>query len=147
MATVYNITQITNYDLVDISGTQEQIVIGGNPAETRTVIYKPLSASPKFKNQTVKFGYCCEPKAIQYPIFITVATNNGTEEQAYEVGKHGIFEIQPEEWQNINNQEDPDPKEEIISIVEVRVPWQEVNDPNPAGEFGLKFKFDFVTNN
>ena len=58
---------------------------------------KNVESIEKDDNVMLKFGYICEPNAIAYPIFI-----NGKQ---IELGKTGIFEIQPETFikkSNIN---------------------------------------------
>lgn len=145
---MYNIKQITNFTIPDTAPTtQEQIKIEGDvipgtsTPRIRTVYYKDIT-NDIISQGIEKIGYCCEPKALQYPIYLHF--NNGAEYEYFQIGKTGMYEVQPEEYKNI---EDPEQKEEIIKIQinGVKVPWQWEEEPNPS-DYGYKFKFDYICN-
>lgn len=76
----------------------------------------------------VKLGYCCENAGIIYPIFLKV---NGTY-KPFMPSKEGIYEIQPETFSDINN-EDEEPITISPIITSVMVPAD------------IKFVLDFAT--
>ena len=133
---MYNIKQITNFEAQSLPSGTKTVKAGGDQGHYKEVTYKIIT----FPRGTDKFGYCCEPKAIQYPIWIRTSVDDNIKE--YQIGKTGMFEVQPEEWQNVN---DPDSEEEILEIFikEVWVPWQwnAESDPN---EYGYNFKLDYA---
>ena len=137
---MYNIKQITNFD-IDSYPTEEIDVTVAGMSTPRTVIYKIIDNG--YISQGIeKFGYCCEPKAISYPIWLVLREGNNLNTKSFEVGKTGMFEVQPENWTNVN---DPTAEEETmtVDVVEIKVPWQWKKDPNP-GPHGFNFKLDYV---
>jgi len=135
-----NIKQITNFDLVDAPEVTRTVIAGGDTGHTREVTYKIISQN-LLGNEITKFGYCVEPKAIQYPIFLTI---DGTEKE-FQIGKTGMFEVQPDSYKDVNS-EDPEEQEEReyeIFIEEIKVPWKfdEAGDPYN----GYNFTFDFIS--
>ena len=135
---MYNIKQITNFDIDSCPSIPKENMIIAGMSTPRTVIYKDITNS-SIAQGIKKIGYCCEPKALHYPIFL--GFNNGQAEQ-FQIGKTGMFEVQPEENKN---EDDPGAQEEIIEIkiTKVEVPWQWNQEPNPS-EHGYKFKFDYI---
>ena len=134
---MYNVKQITNFDLKNAVSVNKNVIIGGETY--RNVQYKVISQT-YLKNNINKFGYCCEPKAIPYPIFLTI---NGTEKE-FQIGKTGMFELQPDTWQNIND--DSSIEQEInVVVTEIKVPWR-FNEPNDENYQGYNFKLDFIYN-
>lgn len=138
---MYNIKQITNFDIKNAITTTKNVIAGGDIGYDkhvyRAVQYKTIS-QVYLRNSITKFGYCCEPKAIQYPIFLTI---NGIEKE-FQIGKSGMFELQPEEWTNVNAY-DPEDLETNVIVTEIKVPWRfdEVDDENYQG---YNFKLDFI---
>jgi hypothetical protein len=124
---MYNITQITNYDISSAASTTKNVLVGGDKGTIRSVVYKTL---PLPTNQVNKFSYCCEVKALQYPIFLTV---NGVEKE-FQIGKTGMLEVQPEIWQ--------DDTDVIVTVTSIKVPWSfgEVDE----NYLGFNFKLDFI---
>lgn len=146
---MYNIKQITNFDIKDAATVIKQVVAGGDVGYDvhgyKIVEYKTVSQT-YLKNNIPKLGYCCEPKAIQYPIFLTI---NGQEEE-FQIGKTGMFEMQPETWINVNAHE-PEINESNVLVTEIKVPWRWLEDPTdpepePADYQGYNFKLDFIYN-
>ena len=134
---MYNVKQITNFDLKNAVSVNKNVIIGGETY--RNVQYKIISQT-YLKNNINKFGYCCEPKAIPYPIFLTI---NGIEKE-FQIGKTGMFELQPDTWQNIND--DSSIEQEInVIVTEIKVPWR-FNEPNDENYQGYNFKLDFIYN-
>lgn len=127
-----NIAQITNYDLENVSEEKLKTVhIGGDKGSNREVIYKVLPAV-YLHFPIHKIGYCCESRAIQYPIFIN--------EKEFQIGKTGMFEIQPEELKILNSSE-TEPIE--VNINSIWVPWYDNSIKEPESN-GFKFTFDFM---
>lgn len=120
-----NIKQITNFDL---RGTPVRMTITKANVYT-THPYYTISSTQLQSEDISKLGYCCEPKGIGYPIFLTL---NG-KETAFEIGKTGMFEFQEEDWKDVNT--DPDKiRTAIVSLSEIKV---------PAGiRFVLDYSFD-----
>ena len=85
---MYNIRQLTNYDTKNFP--IEYKMGGGNRLAPYTII-----RNNSLGGNMVKFGYCAaDPRAIGYPIYITV---NGYEQQIY-IGKTGMFEVNIEDY-------------------------------------------------
>ena len=76
----------------------------------------------------IKLGYCCEVKGIGYPIFLTFDDNTET---AFEIGKTGMYEFQPEDYYDVNA--DTEEKTAIIKCIKVAIPAD------------LKFTLDYWT--
>lgn len=138
---MYNIKQITNFDIKDAITTTKNVIAGGDIGydkhSYRSVQYKTISQS-YLRNTISKFGYCCEPKAIQYPIFLTI---NGVEKE-FQIGKTGMFELQPETWMNVNR-DDSEEQEANVIVSEIKVPWR-FDEPNDENYQGYNFKLDFI---
>lgn len=103
----------------------------------RRMKYKYFSFGELIK----KFSYCCEPKAIVYPIQI-VFQGNGTP-QWFQIGKTGMFEAQTEEFKDIN-----DPESEILiiqtPIQAIYIPYQWRDDPAGENPSGFNFTLEYV---
>lgn len=123
VVTNYNIKQVTNYDIQDAATIQKTITVPSRVPDGKggykiidtyvTVDYKTALDGVNI----LKMGYCCEPKGIDYPIYLQM---NGSY-QEFKVGRDGIYEMQPENWQNVNLL---DPIEKITNVIitGVRVP-------------------------
>ena len=108
----------------NIQQIREDYFIGKTPVSPpKTIIMPPGSGTTieynyydfELPTNTFKIGYCCEPKGISYPIFITTTTSA---EQKFEIGKTGMFEVQPEDWKNINvDQEEEETAEVYVTKV------------------------------
>ena len=123
---MYDIKQITNYDLSSpvtsyytiTTHIRPNVNIAGGTIK-RNVNYAVIT----FNKDIPKFGYCCEPKALSYPIFI--------DNKEFQIGKTGMFEIQPEEWINVNDEESYE-QETNVTIRSLEVP------------IGFNFKLDYI---
>lgn len=145
---MYNIKQITNFDIKDLPEVTKTVIAGGDIGYDihgyKKVKYKVISQSI-LKNKINKFGYCCEPKAIQYPIFLTI---NGkeveVEPQGFQIGKTGMFELQPDTWKDINDFNSEE-KEAEVFVTEIKVPWEWINESEDnKRQYGFNFKLDFI---
>ena len=98
-----NIRQITNFDIPPSAPTiDKEITIGGDKGQTITYPYREITAALLGSGNVFKFGYCANNnQGMAYPIFLTL--NN--EEKEFQLGKTGMFEFQPEEWQDVNDEE------------------------------------------
>lgn len=65
----------------------------------------------------IKFSYCCEESGIIYPIFLKI---NGAW-KAITIGKTCIYEVQPENFKDINDEDAEDENTNVI-ITDVLVP-------------------------
>lgn len=123
--TNYNIRQLTEYD---IKNNPEVSYIIEIPERSSTkdadgkYPIRPVRKNIIYKTaidgiNILKLGYCCENKGIIYPIFLQM---NGTYKQ-FQIGKNGIYEMQPENWKNVNDPNSED-KTSTITITGVRIP-------------------------
>lgn len=137
-----NISQITNYNLVSAADIDPPYVINIE-GKDHTVTYKqyhfPTSAGVK------KFGYCCENRAMPYPIYIKTTTDNDRQQEFF-ITVTGMFEVQPEKFKDITDEESEEETIEVY-ITDVQVPQfdedSERRDP-PDNEYGFIFKLDFA---
>ena len=133
VVTNYNIKQVTNYDVQDNATIQRQITIPNRVPDGKggyKIVDEIVTVDYKLALDGVnilKLGYCCEPKGVDYPIYLQM---NGSY-QEFKVGKNGMYEMQPEEWKNVNIQ-DPIEKTTDVLITGVRVPA------------GIEFTLDYV---
>jgi hypothetical protein len=93
-----NIRQQTNFDL---TGSETKTVrVGSDQGETRTLTYKSII----FEKPISKFGYCTnDNEGMNYPIFIVF--DDGAEKE-FQIGKTGMFEFQPDEWRDVNDDDE-----------------------------------------
>ncbi len=80
--------------------------------------------SPKYivalrDKKIIKLGYCCEPKGHIYPIFLKM---NGTYSTPFYIGRDGMYEMQRENFQDINSEDEDDESTSNVLITEVMVP-------------------------
>lgn len=133
VVTNYNIKQVTNYDVQDNATIQRQITMPNRVPDGKggyKIVDEVVTVDYKLALDGVnilKLGYCCEPKGVDYPIYLQM---NGSY-QEFKVGKNGMYEMQPEEWKNVNIQ-DPVEKTTDVLITGVRVPA------------GIEFTLDYV---
>ena len=83
---MYNIEQITNYDIENLQNFVYNIKVPykkGKEILFKTIPYNYKEITNK---KYIKIGYCCEPKGIDYPIFI----NN----KEFKIGKTCMLEIE-----------------------------------------------------
>jgi len=129
----YNVRQVTNYDI------QEKPII-----ENYTISVPERNPNPPYDihfvdeivpykiaisgMNIIKLGYCCSPNGIIYPIILKI--NNQYEQ--IKLGKECMYEFQPEEWKNINEENSTIKTSDII-VTEVRVPAD------------IKFTLEYVT--
>lgn len=94
-----NIKQITNFDLSEADEVIKNIDKGGDLGETIAYPYKIITSAMLENNNIFKFGYCTNSnQGMNYPIFL-ILNNVETE---FQIGKTGMFEFQPEQWQDVN---------------------------------------------
>lgn len=116
---MYNIKQITDLDVSLIDSEEKIIPDPLDSSRSITKTYKVINDKNLLQesNKVVKFGYCCEVKGINYPIFLTI--NNV--EKEFKIGKTGMFEFQPEDWKNINDPEEEEAEIKIYTNI-IKVP-------------------------
>jgi len=108
----YNIKQITNFDPHDDTVSKD-VKVGG---EIRTgLTYNVYSLNV----EAIKLGYCTNNnEGMNYPIFLTFV--NGGEKE-FEIGKTGMFEYQPEEWKDINDDTNKEIKTSNTPVNQIKV--------------------------
>lgn len=103
---MYNIRQITNYDISNLPTTYKA---GSLDRLTEYII---ISNSVLGGNM-VKFGYCAaNPKAIGYPIYFTIKG----EEKKVLIGKTGMFEVNIENYYDYSEETYKTIKPQITEI-------------------------------
>lgn len=131
-----NTRQVTNFSSEVTSATQETIsvYIGNKEYITAEYYILPVSVLTGSSNTPInKLGYICEPRGMDYPILITA----GGERKTFYLGKTGIFELMPETFLDINDEEAEEIKC-IPQITEIGVP------KGIAGDAPIKFKLDYA---
>ena len=112
-----NLKQLTNFDLDLAYDTTKTFRKGGDAGEVVTYPYKVIPSSLLGSENIFKFGYCTNNNTgIDYPIYLTL---NGIETQFF-IGKTGMFEFQPEEWRDVND--DDEERTAITYLSQVEVP-------------------------
>ena len=131
-----NISQVTNFSPEVTSATIETIPVFIGNKKYINVDYYVLSSLILTKSSNTpinKLGYICEPKGIDYPIILTINRKVST----IYIGKTGIFELTPETFLNMNDEEAKE-IECIPKISEIKIP------KSVPGEEPIKFKLDYV---
>lgn len=131
MFIIYNIQQVTNFsDVVKNAPVIQHTFLVGN-SEYKTAEYAILTESDLTFNSAPinKLGYVCESRGIDYPIYFMIQD----ELKEIYLGKTGIYEVQTEEFYNINETE-PETFECVPEITTIHVPKDVV------------FKLDYVYN-
>ena len=103
---MYNIKQLTNFDVQDIA-----------PTSIGSIDYIVISSDILGSDNIHKLGYCVNNNVgIYRPIYITI----NAIPTKFSIGNTGIFEFQEEEWRDVND----DNLERIasVSVSEVYVP-------------------------
>ena len=132
----YNIRQVTNYDLDDAPTTIYTISVPERATEPDAEGNYPISfvdEEIEYKTalsnvEILKLGYCCSQNGIIYPIFLEM----DGEYIQINMGKDCMYEFQPEQWKNVNDEE-PKTKTTDIIVTGVRVPAD------------IKFTLEYVT--
>ena len=112
----YNIKQITNFD--PHNTVSKDVKVGG---EIRSgLIYNVYTLVDVSQDQEViKLGYCTNNnEGMNYPIFLTFV--NGGEKE-FEIGKTGMFEYQPEEWEDVNDDTNKEIKTSNTPVTQIKV--------------------------
>lgn len=126
----YNIQQVTNFseNMDRATTTTHRILIGNTRYENKE--YKILTVTNLIGNLIPinKLGYICEPKGIDYPIYLMMS---GTVKEFY-LGKTGIFEIQSEDFKDVNGDEEDEGISVEPKITAIHVPTE------------IQFKLDFA---
>lgn len=99
---LYNVKQLTNFDIQNYPNAGKHKILYNE--DSIAVDYVHID----FEKIVSKLGYCCEPRAIGYPIILYFDNNLSDE---FEIGKTGMFEVQVETFQNKNEE-----TEEISNI-------------------------------
>ena len=132
---MYNIKQLTNFDIADLS--EEIIGVRKGDDIVVSVVYKiiPLGV---LGAPISKMGYCCEPKGINYPIFLTI----NQVEYKFDLGKTGMFEFQPEQWINVNG--DNIERTTNITVTEIKVPKRDLDSDGQEIGNPIHFVLDYA---
>lgn len=99
----YNIKQFTNFD-IDESYTTGKIEGYTCYIIPHNVLIDKFNPRPDTTSiEIVKLGYCTnDNEGMNYPIGIMFDKSDG-ELEVFHIGKTGMFEFQPEYWQDIND--------------------------------------------
>ena len=132
----YNIRQVTNYDLENAPVTTYIISVPERATEHDEYWKYPISfvdEEVEYKTalenvEILKLGYCCSQDGIIYPIFLEM----DGEYVQIDMNKECMYEFQPENWKNIN-EEEPREKTSDVIVTGVRVPAN------------IKFTLEYVT--
>lgn len=115
----YNIRQLTNFDVKD-NPVERTIVIHGKNVEYCKISYQQLLDIEGATSTTIKInklGYCVnDNEGINYPIFIDFTSPEGTDYIPFQIGKTGMFEFQPEQWMDVNENVEDEDDEETASV-------------------------------
>lgn len=121
----YNIKQLTNFDVKD---NPIYVPSPWKNHDYYEISYQQLLGIEGSQTPTIKInklGYCVnDNEGINYPIFInfTSPEGTGTDYIPFQIGKTGMFEFQPEQWMDVNeNVEDEDDEEAEEKIASVDV--------------------------
>ena len=140
-----DISQITNYHTEGRTPKDVQvdgIIIDGDSEHPHNhVQYKQYIFEGS--EYVYKFGYCCENRAIQYPIFLQF---DGGSFERFIIGSTGMFELQPETFKNQNDKTSQEKKIKM-RITGFQAPFKdersEVKDPERVDQ-GFIQKVDFA---
>lgn len=146
-----NICQVTNFspEVTNADRVIRSIKIFDVKATSgvsyRTVTYAKLSTASLSNGIAIKrIGYVCEPRGIDFPIFVATGTKSPEQGEIY-LGKTGMFETMPETFLDINDS-DAEELDCTPAITEIWVP-RYIGNNNPSfvaeDEF-IKFKLDYV---
>lgn len=104
---LYNLRQLTNFDIQEgyVNAGQHKVLY---VEDSIPVDYVHID----FEKPVSKLGYCCEPRAIGYPIILYFDNNKQDE---FEIGKTGMFEVQIETFRN------KDKKTEKINNIDIQI--------------------------
>lgn len=107
----YNIKQITNFDPHDT--VSKDVKVGGETRSGLTYNVYTLDGN------AIKLGYCTNNnEGMNYPIFL-IFVNGG--EKEFEIGKTGMFEYQPEEWEDVNDDINKEIKTSNTPVSQIKV--------------------------
>ena len=137
-----NLRHINNFDLTGANEVPKTILVGGDKGKTLVnVPYLVITQDMLGSGNVFKFGYCvCNNIGLGYPIFLGI---NGNEPVEFQIGKTGMFEFQPEEWLNENDDEHSELETMQVSLTQVLVPKQSWSDDDVATR-GEAIKIPFV---
>lgn len=109
-----NLKQITNYDVGNADEVTKAIYKGGDKGEIIGYPYKIITSAMLGSENIFKFGYCTNSNpGINYPIFLVL---NGIETE-FQLGKTGMFEFHPEQWRDVNADDEERTMETYLSQV------------------------------
>ena len=118
----YNVKQLTNFDVKD---NPIHIPSPWEGHDYYEISYQQLLGIEGSQVPTIKInklGYCVnDNEGINYPILINFDSPNSQSYTPFQIGKTGMFEFQPEQWMDVNeNVEDEDEEvEEKTASVDV----------------------------
>lgn len=125
-----DIRQVTNFSTEVTTAERRYFSIFVGNKKYITAEYRVLTAARLTGSASTpinKVGYVCEPKGIDYPIFLTT----GNQSRRIQLGKTGMFETMPETFMNINDDE-AEEQDCTPNITEIMVPAD------------ISFKLDYV---
>ena len=121
----YNIRQITNHNIASVNHREE-------PEYYELQFSKELGAeNPAEELPILKLSYICEPNAINIPIYI--AFSGSTTYNRINIGKTGMFEIQPESRISDILTQEVEEEDIEFKIIGIKVPK------------GFSFSIDYIT--
>lgn len=102
----YNVEQITNFDVQDLPTIEKE---NGEYAKYN------------FLTKIEKLGYCCESKGIGSWIYLYLEEKPETA-IPIQIGKSGMYEIQPEPYSKLNDENILEEIDMKVNIIAVEVP-------------------------
>ena len=128
----YNIEQITHFDIQNLPSIEK------NGMEYAKHIFQKITVNSdgtidKDPYLVNKLGYCCEPKGIGSWIYLYLENQN--QAIPIQIGKSGMFEIQPETYKQLNSDDGTNEQVDMkIKIAAIELPKD------------IKFTLDFAYN-
>lgn len=144
----YNVQQLTNFSITDkpsLTKTIEVPILEGKEIQMVPIqiAYKTALEVKQDNNNMgnlgyIKFGYCCEPKGIIFPIFICTNKSGLGNYFPIQIGREGMYEFQNETFKDINAKDEKNGTsskevETDIKILGIQVPAD------------LKFTLDYIS--
>ena len=86
--------------------------------EKRILNYKSISFGDE---KVFKLGYCTnDNEGMNYPIFLRFSTDQDDDpDHEFQIGKTGMFEFQPEEWRDVNDDDTERTAEVFVTELKV----------------------------
>ena len=127
----YNIKQINHTTTAGASIEPKQVTIAGNITVNHNYyVFGSRLLGLEGDQSITKLGYCCKDNyGKDFPIFLTIKNGNETETIMFYPGKEGMYEFQPEDWEDVNNiitksdgTQGPEDGKAIIEVTKVEIP-------------------------